>query len=103
VELPRLKSMYEKHRTQGFRLIAIDQARDTENAQKFINDNELPYAFVENGEGKEEVVRALFGINSFPTSYLIDRSGKVVTVHVGFEEGDETRYEKQVLALLTGR
>jgi hypothetical protein len=81
-------------------LVVIDQARDTDNARKFISDNRLPYTFVENGEGEEEVVRALFGISSFPTSFLIDRSGKIVTVHVGFDEGDEAKYEKQVQGLL---
>jgi peroxiredoxin len=103
VELPRLKSLYEKYRKEGFQLIAIDQARDTDSAKKFIRDNSLPYQFVENGEGKEEVVQALFGIDSFPTSYLIDRSGKIVTVHVGFDEGDETKYEKQISELLKTR
>ena len=103
MELPRLKPLYEKFRNEGFEIIAIDQTRDTENAKKFIGDNSLPYKFVENGEGKEEVVRALFGINSFPTSYLIDRAGKIVTVHVGFDEGDEAKYEKRILELLQSR
>jgi hypothetical protein len=103
VELPRLKSIYEKHRKDGFQLIVIDRARDTEGAQKFIRENSLPYKFVENGEGKDEIVRNLFGIESFPTSYLIDQSGKIVTVHVGFDEGDEIKYEKQIEALLKGR
>jgi hypothetical protein len=103
VELPRMKSMYEKYRKEGFELIAIDQARDTEGARKFIGDKGLPYRFLENGEGKEEVVSAVFGIDSFPTSYLIDRSGNIVTVHVGFDEGDEAKYEHQVVALLKGR
>jgi hypothetical protein len=100
VELPRLKSVYEKHRKNGFQIVAIDRARDTEGARKFIRENALPYTFVENGEGKEEIVRDLFGIDSFPTSYLIDQTGKIVTVHVGFDEGDELNYEKQVEALL---
>jgi hypothetical protein len=95
--------VYEKHRKNGFQIVAIDQAGDTEGARKFIRENSLPYRFVENGEGKEEVVQELFGIDAFPTSYLIDQTGKIVTVHVGFDEGDELKYDKQVEALLKVR
>lgn len=101
MELPRLKAVYEKFRSQGFQLVAIDETRDTTNAQKFIRENNLPYRFVENGDGKEEVVQALFGVDSFPTSYLIDRDGKIVRVHIGFDKGDEREYEKQILELLS--
>ena len=103
MELPRLKAVYEKYRDKGFQLIAIDRTRDTDNAVKFIRDNGLPYRFVENGEGKEEVVRALFGVSTFPTSYLIDTNGKIVRVHVGFDEGDEKEYEKQIAELLQSK
>ncbi len=100
MELPRLKGIYEKFRDKGFQIVAIDRARDTENATKFIRDNNLAYRFVENGDGKEEVVRALFGVRVFPTSYLVDKDGKIVHVHVGFEIGDEKDYETRIAELL---
>jgi hypothetical protein len=100
VELPRLKAVYQKLKDRGFQIVAIDRMRDTDNATKFIRENSLPYRFVENGEGKEEFVKSLFGIDSFPTSYLVDRHGKIVRVHVGFDEGDEKQYEKYIVELL---
>lgn len=103
MELPRLKAVYEKLNGRGFQIVAIDRMRDTGSATKFIRDHNLPYRFVETGEGKEEVVKALFGIDSFPTSYLIDRQGRIVRVHVGFMEGDEKEYEKQIVELLDSR
>ena len=100
MELPRLKPLYEKLKSKGLEIIAIDRSRDTDNALEFIRNNKLPYTFLENGEGKEEVVKGLFGVRSFPTSFVIDRDGKIIGVHVGFDEGDEAAYEEQLLELL---
>jgi len=99
VELPRLKAVYEKFKDRGFQIVAVEHTRDTANAEQFIRQNSLPYRFVEDGDGKEEFVKSVFGINSFPTSYLIDGKGRIVRVHVGFDEGDEKEYEKQILDL----
>ena len=101
MELPRLKPLYEKLKPEGLEIIAIDLLRDTKNALEFIHGNQLPYTFLENGEGKEEVVKGLFGVRSFPTSFIIDQNGRIVRVHVGFDEGDEAKYEEQLHELLS--
>jgi len=100
VELPRLKPLFERLHDRGLEILVIDNVNDTEGAQKFIEEKNLPYRFLENGEGDEEVVRDLFGVRSFPTTYLIDETGKILHAHVGFEEGDEEKYEKEILKLL---
>jgi len=46
------------------------------------------------------VVRKVFGVTTFPTSFLIDRDGRVMYVHVGFEAGDEKHLEEQIRGLL---
>jgi len=100
VELPRLEPIWQQYREQGFSIVAVERRRDTERATKLIADNELTYHFLENGEGDDEVVRGVFGVRIFPTSYLIDRDGRIVYKHVGFEEGDELRLAKEVEKLL---
>lgn len=100
MELPRLKPLYEKYRDQGLEIVVIDRQNDTENALKFIEEYDLPYHFFENGEGGEEVVRNLFGVRVFPTSFLIDENGKVMYMHIGFDEGDEEKFEKEIVSLL---
>jgi hypothetical protein len=100
VELPRLEPLYQKYKDEGLAVVAIEAQRDTEGATTFINEHNLTYACLENGEGDEEVVRTIFGVRSFPTSYLIDRQGRVMFYHLGFEEGDEETLEKQILKLL---
>jgi cytochrome c biogenesis protein CcmG, thiol:disulfide interchange protein DsbE len=100
VELPRLEPLFQSYNAKGLRIVAVERSRDTERAKKFIADNKLTYRFLENGEGDAEVVRRVFGVTTFPTSFLIDREGRVMRVHVGFEAGDEKELEAQIRELL---
>ena len=100
MELPRLEPLYQSYKDKGLTIVAIERSRDTERAKKFIADNDLTYRFLENGEGDAEVVRKTFGVTIFPTSFLIDREGRVIHVHVGFEAGDERELESQIRELL---
>ena len=100
MELPRLQPLYEKYQDRGFEIVAIEANRDTERAQKFIADENLSFTFVENGEAEAEVVRATFGVSGFPTTFLIDREGRIMHVHMGFEEGDEDMLAEEIEALL---
>ena len=100
MELPRLQPLYETYHDQGFEIIAVDGKVDTERATKFIEKHGLSYTLVENGEDDAEVVKAVFGVRSYPTSYLIDREGRVMFYHLGFEAGDEAALEEQIKSLL---
>lgn len=98
MELPRLEELWLKHRDTGVSVVAVEGLRDRERAVKFINDNKLTYHLLEEDEGGA-VVRGTFRVRAFPTSYLIDRHGKIMYGHVGFEKGDEVRLEKEILEL----
>jgi hypothetical protein len=98
--LPRIQPLYEQYKDKGFDIIAIEARRDTDKAKKAIADNKLTYTFLENGEGDKEVVRDLFSVRVFPTSFLIGKDNKVYYYHLGFEEGQEKVLEEEIKTLL---
>ena len=100
MELPRLQTLYETYRDQGLEIVAVDSKRDTERAEKFIEQKGLGFTLLENGEDDAEVVNAVYGVFSYPTSFLIDREGRVMYYHLGFELGDEEKLAKEIESLL---
>jgi cytochrome c biogenesis protein CcmG, thiol:disulfide interchange protein DsbE len=98
VELPRLETLWQKYRDQGVTVVAVEAVRDRERATKFIDEKKLSFHLLENDE-TNNVVRDTYGVQSFPTSFMIDREGKIIYCHVGFEPGDEAKLEKEILEL----
>ncbi|NWG01196.1 MAG: TlpA family protein disulfide reductase [Thermoanaerobaculaceae bacterium] len=96
MELPRLQPLYATYRDRGFTVVAVERTRDTGRAKQFIAEHSLSFPCLENGTGEGEVVWKQYQVAVFPTSMLIDRRGRVVAMHVGFEEGDEAKLEAEV-------
>jgi len=100
VELPRLEPLFQNYREAGLSIVALESQRDRDRAVKFVAEKKLTYPCLETGEGEADVVREVFGINGFPTSYLIDGEGRILFVHMGFEEGDEKKLEAEIQKVL---
>jgi peroxiredoxin len=100
VELPRLEPLWQKYRDHGFQVIAIDSERDTERSAEFIAKHNLTYHLLEDLQGADNVVASKLDIHGFPTSYLVDRKGRILYSHIGFEEGDEAQLEAEIRKLL---
>lgn len=98
MELPRLETLWQKYRDQGVAIVAVEAVRDRERAVKFIEEKKLDFPLLENDENND-VVRGTYGVRSFPTSFMIDREGRIIYCHVGFEPGDEEKLEKEILEL----
>jgi peroxiredoxin len=99
VELPRLEPLWTKYKDRGFSVVVVEANRDTERATKFIEENKLTYYLLETEEDND-VVDEVFGIGGFPTSFVIDREGKIIYCHLGFAEGDEEGLEHEILTLM---
>lgn len=97
--MPRLQPLYEKYKDRGFRVVAVEATHDTAAAKKFIAAKGLTYTFLEDNDDAN-VVRGLFGVHSFPTAFVIDRRGKIMYYHLGFEPGDEKTIAKEIEKLL---
>ena len=100
MELPRLQPLYETYADQGFTVVVVDGKRQTELATAFIDKHGLTYPALENGEGDAEVAKSVFKVQAYPMSFLVDREGRVMFSHLGFEPGDEDKLAKEIESLL---
>lgn len=100
VELPRLKPVYEEFHKHGLEIVVVDGENATKDALKFITESGLPYQFLESGSKRGKIEQGLFGFPSYPTSYLIDKHGKLVYAHIGYVNGDEEKQRKRIIRFL---
>ena len=49
---------------------------------------------------KTGAVPRSYSVNGMPSGYLIDKAGRVRSVHVGFKKGDEAALREEIKALL---
>ncbi|MFH1144523.1 MAG: redoxin domain-containing protein [Candidatus Eisenbacteria bacterium] len=82
MEIPQLVDLHKTYSTEGLRIVAPSIDRSGLAVVKpFIDRHpEIKYAIVPNGMPAS---MALGGISRIPTSFLIDRKGRVITHFVG--------------------
>jgi len=79
-EMPALQSFYERHKSDGFILVGINQEETSEVVRPFVADFGLtfPIWLDENYLAQRE-----FNTLSLPSSFVIDRGGTVRLMWVG--------------------
>ena len=102
MELPRLEPLWRKYRESGLQIVAIDSEHDTERSLEFFEENPLTYHLLEDVDGDDNVTGGKLQVYGYPTTYLVDREGRIFYSHLGFTEGDEEKLEEEILKLLQG-
>lgn len=101
MELPRLKKLYENLHSKGLEIIVVEIMGDAKGALKFIEENDLPYRFVEDDRRTpNKGAKDIYSVFAYPTSFIIDKEGYAVFYHFGFAPGDEVKLEKKLTQLL---
>jgi thiol-disulfide isomerase/thioredoxin len=95
--VPALEKLRKEFPASDFQVIAINLDRDLERARKFLADHPVGYPSASDPDGKLPVA---FGLETMPTSYLLDRNGVVRYVHRGFRAGDDVEIRKRIRELL---
>ena len=74
-EMPGFQKVYESKRGDGFTVVGVsmDEAAP-EHVASFLRDHAIAYPVA---MATPDVAAAFGGVNSFPTSFLIDRQGRV--------------------------
>src|SRR5271156_747948 len=83
VEMPWFVELQKEYGPQGFQIVgvAMDDA-STEDIAKFANDMGVNYPIL---LGKEAVGLSYGGVNVLPTTFFLDRNGKVIGREFGLQ------------------
>lgn len=73
-EMPALQAFYEDHKADGFVLVAINQEETREDVEPFVKEFGLTFPVWMD---LKYIAEQEFNTNSLPSSFVIDRSGRV--------------------------
>lgn len=79
-EMPIFIRVYKKYKNKGFEIVAVSTDSGQGVVRKFIKEFRIPFPVVLDAKG--ELTR-MYRVQGLPTSFLIDREGKIVKVRLG--------------------
>lgn len=97
MEIPWFIDFERQFKDQGFAVVGVSMDEDGWSAVKpYVQNMKMNYRVV---LGDDNVSTAYGGLDSLPTTLLIDRQGKIASVHVGVAMGKED-FKNAVVQLL---
>jgi thiol-disulfide isomerase/thioredoxin len=96
IEIPWFKELEQDYKDRGFAVLGVSMDEDGWDAVKpFVKDLGVNYRIL---LGTDIVAQMYGGVNALPTSFLIDRQGRIASVHLGLVSKSD--YENDIQALL---
>ena len=95
--IPEIEDMRSDFSAEHFQIIAVNLDQKKKKALRFLAKNPIGYPSASDPDGR---LPSQFGVETMPTSYLIDRDGVIRYVHRGFSRGDGSRLREEIRSLL---
>jgi len=96
IEIPWFVEFEKEFKDEGFAVLGISLDEDGWDVVKpYLEENRVNYRVL---MGNDEVAMLYGGVDSLPTTFLIDREGRIASVHVGLVSRAD--YENDITMLL---
>jgi thiol-disulfide isomerase/thioredoxin len=97
---PWMGEMQRKYGDGGLTVVAVNVDRKRDDAQKFLMHTPGAFTIVYDPAGS---VASAYDVKGMPTSYLVDRAGRIVAVDSGFREDAKATLEARIKAALDAK
>lgn len=95
-EIPGFVEVFNKYRSGGFELVGISFDLESRgNLPEFMARNGIEYPIL---LGDVATSRAFGGVKTIPTTFFIDKDGRIRNVHVGYIDKDA--FEREVRKIM---
>jgi len=90
--IPFVKESYNKYKNNNvvFLGVSLDKAEGLDGWKEYIRDNGMDWVQVADGKFWDNKAAALFGIESIPSLWVLDREGKIVGKNLFHDELEAT-------------
>jgi len=97
VEMPSMEILFQRFNAQGLEILAVDIGENASTVQQFIRSAGYTFPVLLDSANR---VSSVYGIEAIPTTYIIDREGKIIGRVVGSIIWDNQRVIAAIDALL---
>lgn len=80
VEMPGMEAVYRDLKGQGFVVLAVNLQDERDVARRFVEDVKVSFPIALDGDGS---VARQYRLTGLPTSFFIDREGRVADINTG--------------------
>lgn len=95
-EIPHFNTLQAKYGSQGLNIVGMSlDTGGAKEVREFMQKTKIDYTML---IASDEVAKAYGGINSIPTTFVIDRQGKIVKRFIGFTSPEV--FEETIAPLL---
>lgn len=85
IEIPWFMEFEQQYKDKGFAVLGVSMDEGGwDDVKPYIEQRKINYRIL---MGTDAVGQAYGGVDSLPTTFLIDRSGRIAASHVGLEKG----------------
>ena len=96
-EMPSMEVLHNKYREKGLEILAVNILEKEAEVLSFMDSNKLSFPAALDLDG---AVSNSYGIQSIPTTFLIDREGNIVVRLVGSIDWDTPKIHNAIEKLL---
>ncbi len=76
-EMPNVKRIYSKYKNRGFEIMGISLDKSRRDLDRYLASNSITWPQYFDGKYWNNDIATQYGVRSIPTTYLIDRKGKI--------------------------
>jgi thiol-disulfide isomerase/thioredoxin len=95
--MPFLNELHEQLNAKGLAVVGVNLDENKADAEAFLGNHPVKFPIATNPDGK---CPETFEVQAMPSSFLIDRHGKVRHVQLGFHSSETQEIRKKVQSLL---
>lgn len=94
---PWMNNLQQKYQGEGLTVLSVNLDHNRNLANQFLAQIPADFPIIFDPKG---LIARKFKLKGMPSSFLIDRSGTLVSAHVGFNQEKSLAYEQEIIRLL---
>ncbi len=87
-EMPLMEKLYDELKNRDFAMLAVALQEQASVVENFFKEFKLSFTVLLDSDGK---AKSLFGVGTIPTTFILDREGRIIGSAVGPREWDSKK------------